>query len=190
MAVRIYSLAKDLGVDSKDLVDICARAGVTGKGSALASLTEEEVVKIQEYMKGGSAPSAPKHAPPPVTRPRPSRDADRMKVIVTPKAAKPTLAERRKAADEDAAESEPLPAAAELTEVDEAAQQEHREKLAKPGPLAGMVRKEDYIGPASAGRGKMPVVGAKSEGGKGGAKRPPEKAKPAVRLAAMPAAPP
>ena len=41
---RIYALAKELKLDSKELVDICAKAGVTGKGSALASLSDEEVL--------------------------------------------------------------------------------------------------------------------------------------------------
>lgn len=63
MALRIYSLAKELNVDSKDLVDICAKAGVTGKGSALASLTDEEVVKLKAFLAGGSgaarAPARP-----------------------------------------------------------------------------------------------------------------------------------
>ena len=38
MAIRIYSLAKDLGLDNKELVEIVTNAGITGKGSALASL--------------------------------------------------------------------------------------------------------------------------------------------------------
>ena len=53
MAVRIYALAKELKVDSKELVDICTKAGVPGKGSALASLTEEEVEKVKQFLKGG-----------------------------------------------------------------------------------------------------------------------------------------
>ena len=64
MAVRIYSLAKELKLDSKVLVDICTNAGVTGKGSALASLTEEEVDRVKAYMAGGASsgarPAAPK----------------------------------------------------------------------------------------------------------------------------------
>lgn len=223
MAVRIYSLAKELNVDSKELVDICTRAGVPGKGSALASLSDDEVVKIKDFMKGGSDAPQPKSkaAPPPVTRPREaSRSAERMKVIVTPKAKSPSLGDRRQDApaaeestelpeqeevvqSEPAAEAGPPPAEQQppaeekppvekepAAEASEAATQEHREKLAKPGPLAGMVRKEDYIGPATAGSGKMPVVGAKSTPGKGGGKKPAEaKARPAVRLAAVPAQP-
>ena len=58
MAVRIYSLAKELKFDSKELVDICTKAGVPGKGSALASLTEEEVEKVKAFLKGGGTAKA------------------------------------------------------------------------------------------------------------------------------------
>lgn len=47
-------------MDSKVLVDICTRAGITGKGSALASLTEEELAKLNAFMaKSGKAAAAP-----------------------------------------------------------------------------------------------------------------------------------
>ena len=66
MAVRIYTLAKDLKVDSKDLVDLCKKAGITGKGSALASLTDEEAQKVTDYVRGLSsgttAPTGPRAA--------------------------------------------------------------------------------------------------------------------------------
>ena len=58
MAIRIYSLAKELQIDNKKLVDICTRAGITGKGSALASLTDEEVVKLKAYMAGSGQRAA------------------------------------------------------------------------------------------------------------------------------------
>ena len=38
MPIRIYALAKDLKIDSKELVEFCNKAGIPGKGSALASL--------------------------------------------------------------------------------------------------------------------------------------------------------
>jgi len=63
VAVRIYTLAKDLKVDSKDLVDLCKKAGITGKGSALASLTDEEAQKVTDFVRGSSV------AAPPVARP-------------------------------------------------------------------------------------------------------------------------
>ena len=43
LPIRIYALAKQLKIDGKVLVDICNRIGITGKGSALASLSDEEV---------------------------------------------------------------------------------------------------------------------------------------------------
>ena len=55
MPIRIYALAKQLKLDSKFLVDICEQAGVTGKGSALASLTDEEVETIKAFVSGGKA---------------------------------------------------------------------------------------------------------------------------------------
>jgi internalin A len=51
MAIRIYSLAKDLGTDSKELVELCAKLGIQGKGSALASMEDQEIAKIKEYLK-------------------------------------------------------------------------------------------------------------------------------------------
>ncbi len=54
MPVRIYAFAKDLGLDNKQLLDICDKAGIKGKGSALASLDDDEVTQIKSYMSGGS----------------------------------------------------------------------------------------------------------------------------------------
>ncbi len=64
MPVRIYALAKDLEIDSKELVEICAKAGIPGKGSALASLDDDEVQRVKSYLSHknpppASAPAAP-----------------------------------------------------------------------------------------------------------------------------------
>lgn len=58
MAVRIYSFAKELKIDSKELVDICTRIGILNKGSALASLDDDEVARIKKYLSGGSSSDA------------------------------------------------------------------------------------------------------------------------------------
>ncbi len=58
MPIRIYALAKQLKLDSKVLVDICTKAGVTGKGSALASLTDEEMARVTAFIDGGKAGAA------------------------------------------------------------------------------------------------------------------------------------
>ena len=57
MAVRIYTLAKELKIDSKELVELCTRAGIQDKGSALASMTDEEVAKLREFIAGRSKPA-------------------------------------------------------------------------------------------------------------------------------------
>ncbi len=57
MPVRIYALAKELDVDSKVLVDLCPRLGIHGKGSALASLTDEEVDRIRGHLTRSTAPA-------------------------------------------------------------------------------------------------------------------------------------
>ncbi len=57
MAVRIYTLAKELKLDSKELVELCNRAGIQDKGSALASLTDDEVTKLREFIAGKARPA-------------------------------------------------------------------------------------------------------------------------------------
>jgi translation initiation factor IF-2 len=57
VAVRIYTLAKELKIDSKELVEICARAGIQDKGSALASMTDQEVVRLKEFIAGKARPA-------------------------------------------------------------------------------------------------------------------------------------
>ena len=56
MPARIYALAKELKVDSKDLVDLVKKVGITGKGSALASLTDEEAQKVRDHLSGAGKP--------------------------------------------------------------------------------------------------------------------------------------
>ena len=52
---RIYAFAKELGLDNKQLLDICDRCGIVGKGSALASLDEEEVSDINRFLSEGES---------------------------------------------------------------------------------------------------------------------------------------
>jgi translation initiation factor IF-2 len=61
--IRIYAFAKKLELDSKVLVDICNKIGITGKGSALASLSDEEVAKIEAYIDQAKAKRAEPRGP-------------------------------------------------------------------------------------------------------------------------------
>jgi translation initiation factor IF-2 len=198
LAVRIYALAKELKLDSKDLVDICTRAGIPGKGSALASLTEPEVEKVKQFLDGGTKTAKPKSpgGPPAMERPKATATGgDRLKVIVTPKPATPLEAVKA-ARQAQTAESEdvvqPVESEAAETPAPETAPTETPEPEAPaaegPGPLAGMLRREDYIGPGGSAAGKPPVVGQtnkskpkKGEGAAGG------RARPAIKLAPIPA---
>ncbi len=69
MPTRIYQIAKELKIDSKDLVDICTKAGITGKGSALASLEDAEVERLKAYLVGGTKKAAAPPPPAPVVEP-------------------------------------------------------------------------------------------------------------------------
>lgn len=228
MAVRIYSLAKELDVDSKDLVDVCTRAGVMGKGSALASLSDEEVVKVKEFLRGGSGGAATVTSTvatpgaPSMRRPAADQRDSKIRTIQAPKAGRSAL--RR----EDGGESRPLDvvtpgddlpseappaveptdgassvvdgpveapdtAAAEAASAADAQKAEagetRRAELAQPGPLARM------MGGGRAALGKMPVIGAGGPAASGtgaGAKKKADgpKARPVVKLAAIPAQPP
>ena len=100
MAVRIYALAKELKVDSKELVDICTKAGIPGKGSALASLSDEEVTKLREHLANrDAAPSSATQAGPALVAPERPREAERtgkMPVINTPRPQSPLAGIRKK----------------------------------------------------------------------------------------------
>ncbi len=62
LAIRIYSLAKELSIDNKELVSICEKAGLRGKGSALASLEDDEVEKVKKFLSEKGDPKPRKSA--------------------------------------------------------------------------------------------------------------------------------
>jgi len=209
--VRIYALAKDLKLDSKELVDLCTKAGIPGKGSALASLEDDEVVKLKVFMenlqakKAGTttAPASDKarigspirpgadHAAPvatlkkppviPTLRPRPAPE---------PTAAPPLEAAESAAepASSVTAAPESAPPAVAVHAATGRGPLPHGGKDSptrddRPGPLRG-----DFAGGR---KGPIKVLGDRgTRGGEGGAGRRDgggAKAKePALRLAAMP----
>ncbi len=50
MPIRIYALAKQLKIDHRAIIDACKQVGITGKGSALASLSDEEQAQVKSYL--------------------------------------------------------------------------------------------------------------------------------------------
>lgn len=76
MSIRIYALAKDLDIESKSLVDVCQKLGINVRGSALASLTDEEIQKVKDHLSqtkktssGSASGAAANNMPIPPTRP-------------------------------------------------------------------------------------------------------------------------
>lgn len=51
MATRIYALAKELKLETKSVLEICKELQMSDKTSGLASLSDEEVASIRDYVK-------------------------------------------------------------------------------------------------------------------------------------------
>jgi translation initiation factor IF-2 len=185
LAVRIYALAKELKLDSKELVDLCTKTGIHGKGSALASLTDEEAEKVKQFIQGGgSKPKSTKTAQPMPKRPSDPMRTGKMPVIVTPKPPASPGVKPRSSADSEFAPSDERPLAASAEDV------ATMPEASQPGPLAGAMRREEYVGPGMA-MGKVPNVATENK--PSGKKRGDgtalgERPRPAVKLAPMPKA--
>ncbi len=198
MAVRIYALAKELKVDSKELVDICNKVGIRGKGSALASLSDEEVAKLRDHFSGGGgaaeAPAAPSKAAPAPERPRDAaRTTGKMPVISTPRPASPLSDFRKPKEEQPAPEAEapaepPSPVQTEAASAPPSAASTPDAKGS--GPLAGVMRRDDYVGPGGV-TGKPPTLdeqkpaAREQKPGPGNGNTGP-RSRPAVKLAPMP----
>jgi translation initiation factor IF-2 len=192
---RIYALAKELKLDTKDLVDICNRAGIPGKGSPLASLEDDEIAKLKAYLaqptkssSRGSSVGAPVQpsAPPPPAKPkfippvqdRPAPVAPPPPAPVTPaepEAPQPAHAPATVAASAtvEAPASAPAPVAhaAHPGPVKVGSSTGAPVRPAPEAPQRPGFSREDYI-PATGG-GKVRVLdsrGPKKDGG-GGARR-------------------
>ena len=85
MSIRIYALAKQLKIESKELVEICKKLGFD-KGSALASLSDEEVDQVKASLSKSAKTSSGTMAPvAPPKRPAALSQSGRVPVL------KPTL---------------------------------------------------------------------------------------------------
>ncbi len=77
MKIRIFALAKELGFDSKDLIQHCNDAGLDVKSSPLASITPTERDVLMQHLKSlkqKSQGTPPEPVPPAVVRHDPRRD--------------------------------------------------------------------------------------------------------------------
>lgn len=202
MPIRIYALAKELKMDSKALVDACTRAGVTGKGSALASLTDDEVDKIRAYLDGQKRPTKPAVNTPVAPSPSSSPAA-----LGPPPILPSRPAPKRPAPEPVEEESAPAPAPAPVPVVETPAPPSPPLRVAperksaapterRPAPVSAMERpmtRDDYIGPGGSS-GRPPVLENKPRpldgitGNRPDRERPkgPVKRETVVKLAAIP----
>jgi translation initiation factor IF-2 len=98
LKIRIFALAKELGIDSKDLIEHCNAAGIKLKNSPLASISPEERDRVLQQMKKGSpsavaAPATEDVQMTPFAR-DPMRDAGKIRSI-KPVVSRPPLARDR-----------------------------------------------------------------------------------------------
>ena len=63
LKIRLFALAKELGIDSKDLIEHCNSAGIKVKNSPLASISPEERDLVLGHLKK-SGPIVATAAPP------------------------------------------------------------------------------------------------------------------------------
>ncbi|RLS40682.1 MAG: translation initiation factor IF-2 [Planctomycetota bacterium] len=86
MKIRIFALAKELDLDSKDLIQACTEVGLTVKSSPLASISPEERDMVLAHIKsrkaGGPAKAA-KAAEAPVLSREPVPERTKLKPIRT-----------------------------------------------------------------------------------------------------------
>ena len=66
---RIYELAKELKMPSKDLVDMAKKEGITVK-SHMSSVTSEEANRLRSMAKGTNKPAAAKASQPKQEQPK------------------------------------------------------------------------------------------------------------------------
>lgn len=99
MKVRIFALAKELGLDNKELVQLAQDAGLDVKSSPLASVSEEQATQLREMAKNrASAPAEVQRAE---TAPIREATGDRkLKDLGRTGGAGPIVSRRRRQANE------------------------------------------------------------------------------------------
>ncbi len=203
MPKRIYALAKELAMDSKDLVDLCTKIGIQNKGSALASLEDDEVERITKYIKAGEAPrptagsgapgvSAPaSSAPiPPSAGPLPPRRSGPIPELSSRSAPKPPPLGTRVAEPVPPPATPPEVVIAPPPAVVEVPKSQPPQEPAKSEPPKRLSR-EDFA-PITVGTGRVRVLDArrsevkKAEGAEERKKNPPQRREPIINLARLP----
>ncbi|MEZ6133776.1 MAG: translation initiation factor IF-2 [Pirellulaceae bacterium] len=187
MPKRIYALAKELAIDSKDLVDLCTKLGILNKGSALASLEDEEVARLQRYLAADKNEAPPeKKSPDVVAAPqRPPKAPMRAIVSLARPSSKKSVGGT--ATQEPPSDTE-VSSESETDRVAEPAEPIIAKNAADTAPPKQLTR-DDYIAPpSSAAVGRVRSLDAKrpSSTAKPDAKKPQQRRAPVINLASVP----
>ncbi len=208
MPKRIYALAKELAMDSKDLVDLCTKLGILNKGSALASLDDGEVERINQHLaeskasKEAAAPAAAKPAKDlkPQRPSRIGREDERIRVLNKPASKAKDTSESEDVTKASPAEEEVTPAEEPVVAeapVEEPVAEEPKKAVAEPTaeaapepaaeapapkkPLARPLSRQDYVTPGGAGGGQVRSLDARRGGGSAEKPKQEERSKPEER---------
>lgn len=195
-------------MDSKELVDLCTKIGIQNKGSALASLEDDEVERIEKYLAGSESDSnePAKEAPARIDAPiRPNsplgaRNLDSKPPIIGSKsklAPKSTSPVEATAVAEAPAEVAAEPVVATPAEpVSEPVSEPPEEQPSvpptpEPTPAAPRpVTRSDYIAAPLSAAGRVRSLDSKraSDKSEEERKRAPQKREPVIKVARVPTA--
>ncbi len=190
MPVRIYAIAKELDYDSKELVDVCKKAGITGKGSALASLDDDEVQQLKDYLN--KAPSSDAEPVPGEVPKKPSRQArGPIKVVASKKPSGPLSARNNADDTEEAVEDIVEVPIEDGSEEPEPEPESESESDSDAGPDTDPTKPLERPRRRSPGSldAKIKVIGRKSVDGSGessDAKPKQKRREPVIKLASVP----
>lgn len=122
MKIRIFALAKELDLDSKELIEACSKVGIVLKNSALASISPEEKDQVLAYLQGEKSQSATTEEvskPAPVRPPMPVREPIKnlgSKIREMVGRSRPVAEDQSETEDPDSSVAESVPEAVEEVE--------------------------------------------------------------------------
>ncbi len=153
--IRIFSLAKEMGMDSKVLIDHCRAAGLTVKGSALASISPEEKQLVLDHIAASE-----RSKPEPAEELAPSRETPREtggrirnlgdigRSVVEEESVEEESVEEEAASEEP--QEEAVEVAAEASETPEVQSKPADESPSEESPKSdddeiGSIKRDDYV---------------------------------------------
>ena len=159
MKIRIFALAKELGMDSKVLIDECNQAGVKLKNSALASITPEERDIVIAYLNKKDQPSEGSAEAVDQAVLTPQREPKKMRTIK----AMTSRAQTPRSAPPKAPQETEEPAKAEESEAGVAVEQEEAESEAAVTAESAPPAEEKTEAPAEVAESRSGLLKRKSK---------------------------